>query len=548
MLSLVPFPGIMTTHVHFDCFSGCAGDMMTACLLGTFPDPPSTLARLVENLKRCIPEIADEFNSSIKKVMKSDGGIQAWYVDVESVYDHRAEVVPKDLPKDDHSHGHSHDHSHGHSHGHSHAHDGHSDDQSHDHSHHRGHSHDHGQSHDQHTSDHSDDHSHDHGHSHDHSGPSRNLPIIRAMLEKSTLPQKITSAAISAFTHLARAESHTHGTSSIDTVYFHEVGAIDSIVDTLSVLILLFDPDFIGADSISCSRLPLGVGTVQTAHGELPVPAPATLRLMQTFVTCGGPRNSKGWSGELVTPTAVSLLRALIPEESGWRGAEVPPFQLKNVGLGAGKKDFREFANIMRCMVGTIGAPNSFRSENQLSPTPQYFVTAPIVTESAPVASSSPASSGAVVTETLSLLSANVDDTTPEIVAFALDKFLDHAGALDAWSTPIVMKKSRPALTVSVLTKPSKVESALNVFFTELTTLGVRVQQIQRSSIEREFQSVQTKFGEIKIKVGYINSEIVNVKPEFEDCKRAAESHNAPLKIVMEAARLSFFCSDENKK
>lgn len=264
-----------------------------------------------------------------------------------------------------HSHAHSstappltsHDHSHAHAHNHS---------NNHDHSHSHGHSH--GHTHDGHqaspssnkNTEHHHDHSHSHGHSHGHNhqensnGPLRNLPEIRGMLEQAPaqyIPSWVRDKAILAFTELAKAEAAVHGAEGIDHVHFHEVGAVDSIVDTVGSLLALHA---LGAETFSCSRLPLGEGTVRTDHGLLPVPAPATLRLMIGMPTTGGP---PGIVGELVTPTGAALLRALVPPIRGAakskRSTTRPPqFTLLEVGLGAGTKEFGTHPNVLRLMLG----------------------------------------------------------------------------------------------------------------------------------------------------------------------------------------------------
>ena len=277
-----------------------------------------------------------------------------------------------------------------------------------------------------------------------------------------------------------------------------------------------------------------------TAHGELPVPAPATLRLMKTFTTCAGPKNSNGWSGELVTPTAVSLLRALISEESGWRGGAMPGMKLEKVGIGAGKREYKEFANIMRAMVGVRAQEVEQKFVTTCGgggwSTPVPVATTPTPTPPPPPPPPPPA---ACTIDKLCLLSTNLDDCTPEICSFAIEKFLETS--LDAWTTPIVMKKGRPALKVEVLCKPDSIDRCLGIFFRELTTLGVRIDRgVERASITRGFKRVETQFGSVDVKYGVIGGETVFIKPEFEECKKIANECGAPLKVVIEAARLEF--------
>jgi uncharacterized protein (DUF111 family) len=418
-------PTRTTYHAHFDCFSGAAGDMMlAACLDAAGEDQSRLLKHITACIEQGLPELKGEFSISAKKVWRGGmGSIAALHVTVNSRYNHEAAPVPKKgIMVDTHVHSHGHDHSHSHSHSHQretapdrndaetsnqNASPGETcrEDQStsmervekinHGHSHnhvnyesnHHSHSHGHG------AEDHQDDaekttphanapvgkatneeesqsqqysQGHDHGHSHSHSqsnhkGPLRNLPEIRKMLQSAPdhfIAPWVRETAIASFTELAQAEAMTHGAESIEVVHFHEVGAIDSIIDTVGTLIALYS---LGVTSVSCSRLPLGEGTVWTQHGLLPVPAPATLRLLVDMPTCPGP---PGVTGELVTPTGAALLRALtiIPrpnnnidstEKMGIARHVGPPnFTVRKIGIGAGTKDFQKHPNILRLLLG----------------------------------------------------------------------------------------------------------------------------------------------------------------------------------------------------
>ncbi len=401
------------------------------------------LSRLIFDLENGMPELKGEFRLSSKRVWRSAGRIAARKVDVSSVYDHEAAPVPgagaggcrvtNDMSlQNHHDHGHSHQNAHDHTHHSSSSElkeeddndidDGSNnvlyarDDHSHNHSHSRsskddmvdGHqSHDHHHHHHEHSHSHDHNHSHGHGHDHHHSnnsssssssspGKLRNLPQISKMLASSFsqyIPTQVVRLSIDTFTALAHAEMHAHGSASIDDVHFHEVGAVDSIVDTVGTLLALYH---LGVDlggrkgqtgkkssgesvddnegdnraptiAVTCSALPLGEGTVMTDHGLLPVPAPAALRLMIGMPTCPGP---SGPTGELVTPTAAALLRVLTGIDSGadfgnrtmmpssdyWQPMRVPGrpprMKVRAVGLGAGSKDFERHANILRLILG----------------------------------------------------------------------------------------------------------------------------------------------------------------------------------------------------
>ncbi len=380
-------------HAHFDCFSGAAGDMLLASCLDASGDPEHLRNHVATCLTKGMPELEGEFKIRTKQVWRGGmGSIAGMHVTVVSRYNDAPAPVPKRKGNDDdhdhnhgHSHGHDHNHGHSHSHEHSHGHDHEHDEQehSHDHGHQHAHQHqtasaapepssketqkeepeEHAIPHD-HSRGHSHSHSHGHSHSHSHSqshnshqfhssGPLRNLPEIKRMLEESDetyIAPWVRSLAILAFTELAKAEATTHGASDMDAVHFHEVGAVDSIVDTVGTLIALH---YLKVTSFSCSRIPIGEGTVWTDHGILPVPAPATLRLLVGMPTCPGPIGVI--TGELVTPTGAALLRALclVGNKSGQEQNGRPPaFTIRKIGIGAGTKDFEKHPNILRLLIG----------------------------------------------------------------------------------------------------------------------------------------------------------------------------------------------------
>jgi uncharacterized protein (DUF111 family) len=285
----------------------------------------------------------------MKRVWRSKtGSIAAKYINVRSKYQHEAAPVPTQASSENvidskigaemslghHSHNHCHDAVASHS----------PYNKPHDHSHGNGET----------PAEVIHDHSHYHSHTHAQNsasgrGPLRNLPQIRKMLEDAPIkyiPLWVKDMAIQAFTSLAEAEAMTHGTTSIDAVHFHEVGAVDSIVDTVGTLLILW---CLGVETVSCSRLPLGEGTVRTDHGLLPVPAPATLRLLVDMPTCPGP---PGVTGELVTPTAAALLKVLTKTYNSKLAGRPPSFCIRKVGIGAGTKDFEKHPNILRVMIG----------------------------------------------------------------------------------------------------------------------------------------------------------------------------------------------------
>lgn len=363
-------------HAHWDCFSGAAGDMMlAACLDAAGDDSDAILKHVQDSIRKGLPELAAEFSLECCKVWRGSGSIAALHVAVNSIYHHAATRAPAHSPCGNNSEGihpsQRHDHSHEHAHfdaavekdhNRSHAHRSQSDG---NHDHHHSHNHKHGNhglsAFPNSTKDEAkfgsaiDHYAHDlntcHPHSdsgHNHVGPIRNLSQIRKMLldaPEDCIPQWVREKAIAAFSELALAEAAVHGADSVDAVHFHEVGAVDSIVDTVGTLLALYH---LGVETVSCSRLPLGEGTVKTAHGILPVPAPATLRLMMGMPTTPGP---PGLTGELVTPTAAALLHVLRTGQAIGDGRP-PRFTLRNIGIGAGTKDFQQHPNIVRLLLG----------------------------------------------------------------------------------------------------------------------------------------------------------------------------------------------------
>ena len=374
-----PPPLRIGMHAHWDCFSGAAGDMMlAACLdaVGVSTEETdgsssssycstsaaaaeSLLQTIEQSIKLGLPELANEFRIECQRVWRGSGSIAARHVTVHSIYQHRPAPVPPPATQKErsvvtteqvfHSH-HQHDHQHHSSHSHDHLHaatipppaaaaaaEAHA------------HTHDHNHQNVPTSSDVHDE------HSHTTNNPAydriRNLPEIRQMLHNASelyIPPWVRDHAIRAFTELARAEAAVHGAASLDQVHFHEVGAVDSIVDTVGTLLALHH---LNVTTVSCSRLPMGEGMVSTAHGILPVPAPATLRLMTGMPMTSGP---PGRTGELVTPTAAALLRVLVqPQQQQQQHDGRPPnMTLRQVGIGAGTKDFRNHPNIIRLLIG----------------------------------------------------------------------------------------------------------------------------------------------------------------------------------------------------
>ena len=348
-------------HAHWDLFSGAAGDMMLAACLDAAAARDQGADVLLQEIVQCLtlglPELAGEFQIRYQQVWRSKGRIAAKHVSVDSIYQHAAAPVPETVGHEQHEEAIHQTHSHGHSHDHCHE----SSSHSHQETAHHDHSHSHSHPADETSATNDDDateeqSSHDHTHSHSSSsrGPLRNLPEIRTMLEQAKeefLPSWVKTTAIQAFTELAQAEATVHGAKSMEHVHFHEVGAVDSIVDMVGTILALY---LLGITTFSCSPLPLGRGMVSTAHGILPVPAPATLYLMKDLPTTRGP---PGRTGELVTPTGAALIRVLVQQHaapSTPAGDAPSGMVLRDIGVGAGTKDFEGHANVLRLLLGEL--------------------------------------------------------------------------------------------------------------------------------------------------------------------------------------------------
>lgn len=331
---------------------------------------------------------------------------------------------------------------------------------------------------------------HAHGHGHEH-GPEHGhhgLAEILDLIDRSTLEPRIRERAQALFRRLGEAEARVHGTP-VEAVHFHEVGAVDSIVDVVGATVGLA---WLGVDRFAASPLNVGSGTVTIAHGTYPVPPPATTRLLE-----GVPAYGAG-DGELLTPTG-----ALLVTGHATAYGPLPAMTIEGTGHGAGGRDTPGRPNVLRLIVGR----EAERSE--------------------------PGAGAVLVLETA------VDDMPPQLCGPLVERLL-AAGALDVYLTPVQMKKGRPGLLVTVLAEPSRREAAEEVLFAETTTLGLRWQAWERTVLEREQVSVDTPYGTVRVKVGRRGARVYNAHPEFEDCRAAAEERGVPVKEVLAAAQAAW--------
>jgi uncharacterized protein (TIGR00299 family) protein len=433
---------------YLECFSGISGDMFLGALIDAGV-PPELFTRTVEAL-------GVDARLEISRVDRS--GISATKVDV-------LVAGEKELPREEfwskeqaaHSHEHDHKHDHGHEHHHKHEH------------HH----------------DHEAAHATDHGHKHAHRG----LKEIRKIINRSSISASVKERAIAIFTALGEAEARVHNTD-IESIHFHEVGAVDAIVDIVCAAV---GSEALGVDDWICSPLNVGGGTVECAHGTFPIPAPATLDLL---------RNAPVYSGqirkELVTPTGAAIVHVLAKRFGGF-----PSMKTEKIGYGAGSRNIKNFPNVVRLTVGEATAVEHKHA--------------------------------AVPTEEIAILEANVDDMTPQIFGYVMERAL-AAGALDVFGTGVQMKKNRPGMLLTVLCRPEDKNRLTQLIFAETTTLGVRMRQETRATLARRHVAVQTRWGEVRMKLAGVNGSISNYAPEYEDCRRIAEQQNVPLKTVMQEA------------
>jgi uncharacterized protein (TIGR00299 family) protein len=322
-----------------------------------------------------------------------------------------------------------------------------------------------------------------HGHVHAH----RSLAEIDRLIDQSALSAAGKARAKDLFLRLGAAEAAIHGTT-LDKVHLHEVGALDSIIDIVGAVHAL---ESLGVDRVVASPLNVGSGTITSAHGVYPVPAPATLRLLQGVPIYSGPQQT-----EMVTPTGALLVTAYASEFG-----LVPAMKVSAIGYGAGSRDLPETPNVLRVLIGE--------------------------------AASKPASTSVVVIE------ADIDDMNPQIFGVVMDTLLAQ-GALDVFYTSIQMKKNRPGVLLTVVAPPDARERLTATIFRETTTIGVRYREMERACLDREEVTVQTPLGAVRMKVARQDGRVVNASPEFDDCARLARERNVPVKEVQALAIKAF--------
>jgi uncharacterized protein (TIGR00299 family) protein len=431
--------------VYFDCFSGASGDMVLGAALD--------LGLPLEGLRAALGSLAIDYGQvSAERVLRS--GIAATKFRVratgEDASDSGAGRVHEARQPVAHGHvhdsqGHDHDHDHGHAHAHAHA--------------------------------SPPVHRHAPGH------PHQSLAEIARAIERSALTRAGKDRAIHLFRRLGEAEAAIHGVP-LDRVHLHEVGALDSVIDIVGAVHAM---EWLGAERVVASPLNVGSGTVTCAHGTLPVPAPATARLL-----AGVPVYAGAVAAELVTPTG-----ALIVTDYADEFGPLPALRLQSIGYGAGDRDHPGHPNVLRLIVGE--AP------------------------------------GARATQHIVVVECEIDDMNPQLFGPLMDG-LFAAGAVDVFYASVQMKKNRPGTLVTIMVPPARREEIVGLLFRETTTIGVRYQEVLRECLAREVRTIETPLGAIRFKVATREGRVVNASPEFDDCARVAAERGVPVKDVLAAA------------
>lgn len=319
----------------------------------------------------------------------------------------------------------------------------------------------------------------------------RHLGTILKIIYDSRLNDSIKKRAAKIFSRLAEAEAHVHNVP-VEQVHFHEVGALDAIIDVVGAAICF---ELLGIERFACSPLHVGSGTVEMDHGRFPVPPPAVAELLK-----GAPVYSTDIKGELVTPTGAAIITTVCSQFG-----PIPRMKLASTGYGAGTRVYEKFPNALRVLIGETEATDETDQRPWIP---------------------------------LWMIETNLDDMSPQIFGHVMERAFE-LGALDCYFTPCQMKKNRPGVLLSILCRQTEKESLAQMLFAETTTLGVRSYEVERRALDRETVRVETMYGSIDVKVARINGHVVNEMPEYEQCRQAARDANVPLRLVEEAVRLA---------
>jgi pyridinium-3,5-bisthiocarboxylic acid mononucleotide nickel chelatase len=433
--------------LYLDPFSGVSGDMFVGALIDLGLD----LAKLHHELSKLN---LSGYHLSTKRVMRGAMAATKFDVDIGGHIDGAFDADPSAPLSQDHGHSHGHLHEHGH------------------------------------------EHSHSHGGTVEKAQPSqqrRTFAEIRTLIQESGLSARVKESSVRCFSTLAAAEGRIHNMPP-DEVHFHEVGAIDSIVDTVGACIGI---ELLGIEQVWCGAVALGSGgMVKCDHGLMPVPTPATLEIMKGIAVRQTPIEK-----ELTTPTGAALVAGLVS-----KFGSLPAMQIEKIGYGAGSREKQAIPNILRVLMGSV--------EDSTASTETHATT-----------------------DTVIEVRANIDDLSPEILGYVSEKLL-VSGALDVFFTPIQMKKNRPATMLTVISEPHLLDTIAGILFQETTSFGLRYQTQSRLKLSRRIVLVKTVHGEVRVKLGEWKGKIVSVHPEYDDCRALAERTGVPLREIIDAARI----------
>jgi len=326
----------------------------------------------------------------------------------------------------------------------------------------------------------------------------RHLPEIERIIVESGLSDQVKNRALKIFRKIAEAEAKIHGIP-VEKIHFHEVGAMDSILDIVGACIGF---EILEVQKFCCSPINVGQGFVQMQHGKFPVPAPAVTEILQ-----GIPIYSNEIQGELITPTGAAII-ATVCTEFG----KIPELKLEKVAYGAGKRDYPNFPNVLRLLLGKETEKGNKTFE--ISETGESFEQNP-----------------EEETRNLILLETNVDDVSPEVIGFFMERAF-NIGALDCWVTPIQMKKSRPGVMISLLCEKQREQEFTELLYSETSTLGVRSYEIKRKALKRQIVEFKSKYGKVDLKISYFGDKVINIKPEYEQIREIAFKFNKPFKQI----------------
>lgn len=428
--------------LYLDIFSGISGDMFIGAMLDLGVDA-HTFEHELEKLG------LHEYHLHVARGER--GAITGTKFDVHLAHEHPHEH------HEDHGHSHTHSHTHGSPHAHSH------------------------------------EHHHEHHHEHEHAH-GRTFSDIRALIQRSRLSEWVKHKAVAVFHRVAVAEGRIHGHPP-EEVHFHEVGAVDSIVDIVGACVAL---EMLGRPRVLAAAPVEGTGTIRCAHGQFPIPAPATLEILSArgvvLSQCEEP-------GELITPTGAAILAEFVE-----RFGPLPHFAVEKIGYGLGTRQNKTRPNVLRALLGQEAAPDT-------------VAKSPLDWE----------------TDTVVVLATNLDDINPELLGAFVEKSL-ALGALDTFYTPVHMKKNRPGVLLTVLCAPSDAEKFSELILRETSAFGVRRTTAERRKLRRELTSVETPYGEVAIKLGRLNGVIIQAAPEYESCRSVAERTGLPIRQIYAAA------------